>query len=238
MCGTPGGWTPSLGRRGRGIRPETHLDRLCERTLGSGRSCRWSGSGPSESTGWPRVRALQGRAAADPLVGGDPDELLDWLLPRLGFFFTPAFLKISVALFALYSVILAAKWKDFAATVYDFYSLEVGVTAYAVFWLSGTVIIVIHELGHGLTCKYFGGQVHEIGAMLIYFQPAFYCNVNDAWTFPELPGPTVGHRRRLLDSARHRQHRRGRLVGGDPGNAGVRTSRSPPCSPVELRPCS
>src|SRR2546422_7051024 len=22
--------------------------------------------------------------------------------------------------------------------------------------------------------------------MLIYFQPAFYCNVNDAWTFPDL----------------------------------------------------
>src|SRR6476620_268810 len=22
--------------------------------------------------------------------------------------------------------------------------------------------------------------------MLIYFEPAFYCNVNDAWTFPEL----------------------------------------------------
>src|SRR5574341_393828 len=48
------------------------------------------------------------------------------------------------------------------------------------------VIIVVHELGHGFTCKYFGGQVHEMGAMLIYFQPAFYCNVNDAWTFPDL----------------------------------------------------
>jgi multidrug efflux pump subunit AcrA (membrane-fusion protein) len=41
-------------------------------------------------------------------------------------------------------------------------------------------------MGHGYTCKYFGGQVHEIGAMLLYFEPAFFCNVNDAWTFPEL----------------------------------------------------
>ena len=54
------------------------------------------------------------------------------------------------------------------------------------FWLTAIVIIAIHELGHGFTCKHFGGQVHEIGAMLIYFQPAFFCNVNDAWTFPEL----------------------------------------------------
>ena len=56
----------------------------------------------------------------------------------------------------------------------------------SVLWLTATVIIVIHELGHGYTCKYFGGQVHEIGAMLLYFEPAFFCNVNDAWTFPEL----------------------------------------------------
>ena len=116
---------------------------------------------------------------------GDPDKLLDWLLPRLRFFFSPMFLRLSVALFAVYFVILAAKWKDFVATIYDFYSLEVGLAGYAVFWLSGTAIIVIHELGHGLTCKYFGGRVHEIGAMLIYFQLAFYCNVNDAWTFAE-----------------------------------------------------
>ena len=116
---------------------------------------------------------------------GDPDKLLDWLLPRLRFFFTPVFLKLSIALFAVYFLILAIKWQDFVGTLASFYNLEVGLPAYAVFWLSGTAIIVIHELGHGLTCKYFGGRVHEIGAMLIYFQLAFYCNVNDAWTFAE-----------------------------------------------------
>jgi putative peptide zinc metalloprotease protein len=56
----------------------------------------------------------------------------------------------------------------------------------ALLYLTASVIIAIHELGHGFTCKYFGGQVHEIGAMLIYFEPAFFCNVNDAWTFPDL----------------------------------------------------
>ncbi|HZA97757.1 MAG TPA: HlyD family efflux transporter periplasmic adaptor subunit [Gemmatimonadales bacterium] len=116
---------------------------------------------------------------------GDPDKLLDWMLPRLKFFFTPAFLRLSLALFGIYFLILAIKWQDFVRTLSDFYHLEVGLTAFAVFWLSGTLIIVIHELGHGLTCKYFGGRVHEIGAMLFYFQLAFFCNVNDAWTFPE-----------------------------------------------------
>ncbi|HEV8640114.1 MAG TPA: efflux RND transporter periplasmic adaptor subunit, partial [Methylomirabilota bacterium] len=36
-----------------------------------------------------------------------------------------------------------------------------------------------------LTCKRFGGHVHEMGFLLIYFQLAFYCNVSDAWLFPE-----------------------------------------------------
>src|SRR5204863_2653183 len=47
------------------------------------------------------------------------------------------------------------------------------------------LVVTAHEFGHGLTCKHFGGEVHELGFMLIYFQPAFYCNVSDAWLFPE-----------------------------------------------------
>lgn len=159
---------------------------LCERTLGERSVLQME-----------RLRAQRRRRLAGgigPFKGellrirwsvGDPDKLLDWLLPRLRFFFTPAFLKLSVALFAVYFLILAIKWQDFVGTLVSFYNLEVGLTAYVVFWLSGTAIIVVHELGHGLTCKYFGGRVHEIGAMLIYFQLAFYCNVNDAWTFAE-----------------------------------------------------
>ena len=56
---------------------------------------------------------------------------------------------------------------------------------YVVLWAVTMVIVAVHELAHGYTCKYFGGKVHEIGAMLFYFELAFFCNVNDAWTFPE-----------------------------------------------------
>src|SRR5262249_25651903 len=43
----------------------------------------------------------------------------------------------------------------------------------------------LHEFAHALTCKHFGGEVHEMGFMMMYLQPAFYCNVSDAWLFPE-----------------------------------------------------
>jgi putative peptide zinc metalloprotease protein len=117
---------------------------------------------------------------------GDPDKLLDRWLPSLRFFFSPAFVAISVVLFALYFLIIAVKWPEFSQAVAAIYTFQLDLKTLALFWVTGAIIIIIHELGHAFTCKYFGGQVHEIGAMLIYFEPAFFCNVNDAWTFPEL----------------------------------------------------
>ena len=117
---------------------------------------------------------------------GDPDKLFDRWLPRLRFFFSRNFLVTSVALFGVYFLVLGIKWPEFSRAVVDLYTFKFTVGTLVVFYLTATVIIVIHELGHGFTCKYFGGQVREIGAMLIYFEPAFFCNVNDAWTFPEL----------------------------------------------------
>jgi multidrug resistance efflux pump len=52
-------------------------------------------------------------------------------------------------------------------------------------WLGLIVVTTCHEFAHGLTCKHFGGEVHEVGFLMIYLTPAFYCNVSDAWLFRE-----------------------------------------------------
>jgi putative peptide zinc metalloprotease protein len=49
-------------------------------------------------------------------------------------------------------------------------------------WISLGIVKVIHEFGHGLSCKAFGGEVHQMGALLMCFSPSLYCNVTDAWT--------------------------------------------------------
>ncbi len=116
---------------------------------------------------------------------GDPDKFMDRTLPYLRFCFTRGFLIASVALFAVYFVILALKWPDFVRAMTDVYLLRASVWEYVLLWVVGTAIVAAHELGHGYTCKHFGGQVHEIGVMMFYFDLAFFCNVNDAWTFPE-----------------------------------------------------
>jgi putative peptide zinc metalloprotease protein len=125
----------------------------------------------------------------------DPDQLFDRWIPRLRFFFTPTFVVLSLALFAMYFVVLGATWPAVPHGVMALYDASTySLQFILVFWGTAMATIAVHELGHGLTCKHFGGEVHEMGAMLIYFQPAFYCNVNDAWTFP-------GRRERLWVTA-------------------------------------
>lgn len=118
---------------------------------------------------------------------GDPDRWLERTLPRLRFCFTPRFIAASVLLFLVYGVIIVNGWPEIRTSLAALYTpSQYTARLLLTFYLTGIVIIAIHELGHAYTCKYFGGRVHEMGAMLIYFEPAFYCNVNDAWTFPEL----------------------------------------------------
>jgi multidrug efflux pump subunit AcrA (membrane-fusion protein) len=118
---------------------------------------------------------------------GDPNTTFDRTLPITRWMFTRGFVVASVALFAVYFLIMGAKWSAFSSAVAALYSpANITVGAVVILWCSLLVVTFIHELGHGFACKHFGGEVHEMGFMLMYFQPAFYCNVNDAWSFTSL----------------------------------------------------
>jgi putative peptide zinc metalloprotease protein len=117
---------------------------------------------------------------------GDPDAMLTRTLPLVDWMFGRAFVLASLAAFVLYGVLLGSRWDEFGAALAATYSFQtITVTSVVVFWLTAALVILIHELGHAYACKHFGGEVRELGFMLIYFQPAFYCNVSDAWSFPE-----------------------------------------------------
>src|SRR5207302_1074936 len=103
------------------------------------------------------------------------------LIPKIQFLFTPYFVSLSAALVVCAASVSVVNWAEIvhqSGALFRFDSL-------ALAWLVCLAVIAAHEFSHGLTCKYFGGRVREIGFMLIYFQPAFYCNVSDAWLFPE-----------------------------------------------------
>jgi len=111
----------------------------------------------------------------------DPDKFLDRLLKKFRFVYTKGFLIFSLAVIFLALVVTISNWEDAG---YSFKKLFV-LTTIVKLWLAIFLIALVHELGHALTCKYFGGEVHEMGFLLIYFQPAFLTNVSDAWMFQE-----------------------------------------------------
>lgn len=111
----------------------------------------------------------------------DPNELFDRLIRVVRFCFTPSFVVFSASVIVLAVLTLAANWGDARHEVTRLLRLTTLPHFLAVIFLVGSA----HEFAHGLTCKRFGGAVHELGFMLIYFQPAFYCNVSDAWLFPK-----------------------------------------------------
>ncbi|RLB75675.1 MAG: hypothetical protein DRH06_07465, partial [Deltaproteobacteria bacterium] len=45
------------------------------------------------------------------------------------------------------------------------------------------LVKTLHELGHTLVCKRFGGEVHTIGLMLIVFAPLPYMDATSSWSF-------------------------------------------------------
>ncbi len=48
-------------------------------------------------------------------------------------------------------------------------------------WLTMGAAKFIHELGHGLACKHYGGECHEIGMAFMVFSPCLFCDVSDSW---------------------------------------------------------
>src|SRR5712692_4230408 len=114
----------------------------------------------------------------------NPDRTLERMMPYLRWLFTPAFVGFSAFLFALMGVILAQNWPRIRQDTIDFYTFS-HKTFYDIwfFWALLFIVIGIHEFGHGLTCKYFGGEVPKMGFMLIYFGPAFFTDTTDMHVF-------------------------------------------------------
>jgi putative peptide zinc metalloprotease protein len=115
--------------------------------------------------------------------GFDPGRILDRLAPWTDCFFSPA---------AMFGVLLLS---GIAVTIglVQFEYLQQRLPSFEQFfavqnWIFLAVTLavtkVLHELGHGLACRRFGGQCHEMGVMLLVLTPCLYCNVSDAWMIP------------------------------------------------------
>jgi len=114
----------------------------------------------------------------------NPNRTLTRMEPYLRWLYTPGFVLFSIAVFVIAMSILAGDWARVQKDTEDLYSFT-GKSAYDIwaFWIIMLTVGGIHEFGHGLTCKHFGGDVNQMGFLLIYFTPAFYTDTTDILLF-------------------------------------------------------
>ncbi|MEM1226791.1 MAG: HlyD family efflux transporter periplasmic adaptor subunit [Planctomycetota bacterium] len=115
--------------------------------------------------------------------GIDPERILNRMLPIFGWVFTvPALIFFGFLLLAAV-LLLSSQYQTVYAklpTFHQFFAAD----RWIILAATMAVVKVIHEFGHGLSCKKFGGECHEIGFMLLVFTPCLYCNVSDSWMLP------------------------------------------------------
>jgi putative peptide zinc metalloprotease protein len=105
------------------------------------------------------------------------------MLPWTWWIFTQLFFIASVGLMLAAGALVLTHFETFREKLpsyHEFFSFK----TVAYLWVALGVVKVIHEFGHGLSCKNFGGEVHEMGALFLCLSPCLYCNVSDAWTMP------------------------------------------------------
>lgn len=114
----------------------------------------------------------------------DPDAIMDRIMPWIRWVWSPWFVLPWMAVFAVVLGFLVYHWGLYWSGFFELWNFKDKTFAgwIGFFALLGGVSIW-HEFGHGFTCKRFGGEVHDIGFMIFYFQPAFYCNIDDSYLF-------------------------------------------------------
>jgi len=121
----------------------------------------------------------------------DPDRLLSALLPWFRWCFTPAVLLIWVLVIISGIVLAAQYWEPLTENVVD---RALSLENILLLWFVFPVVKILHELGHGLAVKHWGGEVHELGIMFLVFMPVPYIDASASSGFQQ-------KRRRVLVAA-------------------------------------
>ncbi|MCA9058604.1 MAG: hypothetical protein KDA85_08895, partial [Planctomycetaceae bacterium] len=113
--------------------------------------------------------------------GIDPTGLLDRIHPLLAWIFSPIALGISGAFVLTVTVLVLFRLDQLLTELPTLTNL---LTWHTLTYLVLAVILIkgLHESGHALACRHFGGECHELGILFVAFIPLLYCDVSDSWS--------------------------------------------------------
>jgi putative peptide zinc metalloprotease protein len=114
------------------------------------------------------------------LPGWDPERLLAFLYPWVRWSFRPSVLGLCGVFVVAMWILLGINFAEFERRVPTFQQFFSWPNLFLL-WLTMGLAKFIHELAHGLACKHYGGECHEIGMAFLVFSPCLYCDVSDSW---------------------------------------------------------
>ena len=98
----------------------------------------------------------------------------------------PLFSKVSLALYCLFMVyalfLIGQNWDALTKNIAD---RVLAADNLLLMWLIYPIVKLLHELGHGYCLKRNGGEVHELGIMLLVFLPMPYVDASAATAFAD-----------------------------------------------------
>ena len=110
----------------------------------------------------------------------DPERFLDRTLPYVAWLFSPFGAILWLTVVGLGAVLAVIHWESLTDNIVD---RALAPANLLVLWLVYPVVKALHELGHGYAIKKQGGEVHEIGIMLLVLVPVPYVDASAASGF-------------------------------------------------------
>jgi len=109
----------------------------------------------------------------------NPDRLLDRLSWLFGWAFSRWMAVLWVVLCGVAGFTVVANWDRVLSSSLAVFS-PVNWIWFAVAWL---LLKIVHEFSHAIVCRRYGGEVQEMGLILILFVPLAYVDVTSSWRF-------------------------------------------------------
>jgi putative peptide zinc metalloprotease protein len=114
----------------------------------------------------------------------DPDVFLTKFYSHIRFVYTGWFTALTLTMFAIMTILFIANWDQIGRDTLRYYTFtQKSLGDLAEFWILFFIMGFFHESAHGLTCKHYGGEVHNMGFHLIYLTPAFFIDVSEVYVF-------------------------------------------------------
>jgi len=124
-------------------------------------------------------RSLFSRLLFVKIKAFNPTAILDRLVRLYRPFHSAGWLIVQLALIIFGVGLLLANNSHFSVRLYEIFNIGSIVTIVLAFF----ILMTVHEFSHALICRYYGGEVKELGFLFLYFQPCCYCDLSDAWLF-------------------------------------------------------